>query len=51
MKRIVMVIGGVETLEYFSYQMGKTFEENGFLVFYYDLKKLCGLVKESDGNE
>ena len=38
MKRIVMVIGGVETLEYFSYQMGKTFEENGFLVFYYDLK-------------
>lgn len=38
MKRIVMVIGGVETLEYFSYQMGKTFEKNGFLVFYYDLK-------------
>lgn len=38
MKRIVMVIGGVETLEYFSYQMGKTFLEMGYLVFYYDLK-------------
>lgn len=38
MKRIVMVIGGVETLEYFSYQMGKTFVEMGYLVFYYDLK-------------
>ena len=38
MKRIVMVIGGVETLEYFSYQMGKTFAEMGYLVFYYDLK-------------
>ena len=38
MKRIVMVIGGVETLEYFSYQMGKTFVETGYQVFYYDLK-------------
>ena len=38
MKRIVMVVGGVETLEYFSYQVGKTFVEHGYLVFYYDLK-------------
>lgn len=38
MKRIVMVVGGVETLEYFSYQMGKTFAKVGYLVFYYDLK-------------
>ncbi|MBQ8279046.1 MAG: glycosyltransferase family 1 protein [Roseburia sp.] len=38
MKRIVMVVGGVETLEYFSYQMGKTFAGLGYLVFYYDLK-------------
>ena len=38
MKRIVMMIGGVETLEYFSYQMGKTFVEMGYQVFYYDLK-------------
>lgn len=39
MKRIVMVIGGVETLEYFSYQMGMTFAREGYLVFYYDLKE------------
>lgn len=39
MKRIVMVIGGVETLEYFSYRMGETFEKEGYAVFYYDLKK------------
>lgn len=38
MKRIVMMVGGVETLEYFSYQMGKTFAKEGYLVFYYDLK-------------
>ncbi len=38
MKRIVMVIGGVETLEYFSYRMGETFLQEGYLVFYYDLK-------------
>ena len=38
MKRIVMVVGGVETLEYFSNQMGKTFVEMGYQVFYYDLK-------------
>lgn len=43
MKRIVMVIGGVETLEYFSYQMGETFEREGYKVYYYDLKN----VKES----
>lgn len=38
MKKIVMVIGGVETLEYFSYQMGKEWERQGYSVFYYDLK-------------
>ena len=38
MKRIVMVVGGVETLEYFSYQMGKSFVDMGYQVFYYDLK-------------
>lgn len=38
MKRIVMVIGGVETLDFFSYQMGQIFQKKGFLVFYYDLK-------------
>ncbi len=38
MKKIVMVIGGVETLEYFSYQMGKEWEKQGYAIFYYDLK-------------
>ena len=38
MKRIVMVVGGVETLEYFSCRMGETFAKEGYLVFYYDLK-------------
>lgn len=38
MKRIVMVVGGVETLEYFSYRMGTTFAALGYPVFYYDLK-------------
>lgn len=33
-----MFAGGVETLEYFSRQMAKRFEELGYLVFFYDLK-------------
>lgn len=39
MKRIVMFSGGVETLTYFSREMAKTFEQKGYLVFFYDLKK------------
>lgn len=38
MKRIVMFAGGVETLEFFSRQMAKRFEELGYAVFFYDLK-------------
>lgn len=34
-----MCVGGVETLEYFSYRMGETFERMGYKVFYYDLKQ------------
>ena len=44
MKRIVIVVGGVETLEYFAYQRGKTFESEGHSVFYYNLKE----VKENN---
>ena len=36
--RIVMVAGGVETLEYFAEQMAKRFRELGYAVFFYDLK-------------
>lgn len=37
-KKIVMFIGGVETLEYFSYRMGDEFQRQGYSVFYYDLE-------------
>lgn len=38
MKKIIMFTGGVETLEYFSLEMGKKFEQMGYTVFFYDLK-------------
>lgn len=38
MKKIIMFVGGVETLDYFSMQMGKEFERMGYRIFYYDLK-------------
>lgn len=38
MKKIIMFIGGVETLEYFSIQMGNAWKKKGYSVFYYDLK-------------
>lgn len=38
MKRIVLFQGGVETLDFFSWEMGKTFTELGYAVFFYDLK-------------
>lgn len=41
MKRIVIVVGGVETLEYFAYQMGKSFEKEGYLTYYYNLKEVA----------
>lgn len=46
MKRIVMVIGGVETLEYFSYEMGKEFVRRGYDVFYFDLKNAAASGKK-----
>ncbi|MGN0352519.1 MAG: glycosyltransferase [Roseburia sp.] len=38
MKKIVLTIGGVETLEYFSREMGKELEKMGYAIFYFDLK-------------
>lgn len=38
MKKIVLTIGGVETLEYFSKEMGKELEKMGYAIFYFDLK-------------
>lgn len=37
MKYIIMFKGGVETLEYFSMEMARTFEENGFKIYWFDL--------------
>lgn len=45
MKRIVIVVGGVETLEYFAYQIGKTFEEEGYLTYYFNLKDVTESIR------
>lgn len=37
--RIVLMTGGVETLTYFSKELGKTFAAEGYQVFYYDLQQ------------
>lgn len=39
MKKIVMFIGGIETTEYFSKQLGKAFEQLGHDVFLFQLEK------------
>lgn len=36
-KNVIMFKGGVETQEYFSIEMSKTFEEQGYNVYWYDL--------------
>ena len=38
-KRIIMLKGAVETLEFFSMQMADSFAENGIEVWFWDLKK------------
>lgn len=46
MKKIVLTIGGVETLEYFAKQMGAEFERLGYAVFYFDLKNPSSSAKK-----
>lgn len=46
MKKIVLTIGGVETLEYFAKQMGAEFERLGYAVFYFDLKNASSSAKK-----
>lgn len=36
-KYVIMFKGGVETQEYFSIEMARTFEENGYQVYWFDL--------------
>lgn len=38
-KKFVLFIGGIETQEYFSIQMGNRFRQLGYPVFYYDISK------------
>lgn len=46
MKKLIMYTGGIETLMYFSLQMGKTFEELGYEIFYYDLRDEASCIKK-----
>ena len=55
MKRIVLLVGGVETLAYFSIQMGNEWKRMGYKVFYFDLedernsaKKLRRFIKPGE---
>lgn len=55
MKKIVLFVGGVETLAYFSIQMGNEWKRMGYSVFYFDLedemnsaKKLRKFVKPGE---
>lgn len=36
-KYIIMFKGGVETLEYFSMEIARTFEEEGYVIYWYNL--------------
>ncbi len=45
-RRIVMVAGGVETLEYFAIQMAERFRELGYSVFFYQLKDEAGSARK-----
>lgn len=39
MNKVILFKKGIETLEYFSQEMGKTFEKMGLQVFFYDLEE------------
>lgn len=45
-ERIIMFEGGVETLDYFSRQMGQAFEAHGLLVFYFNLEDAASVLKK-----
>lgn len=46
MKRIVLLVGGVETLAYFSIQMGNEWKRMGYKVFYFDLEDEMNSAKK-----
>ena len=37
-KKLILYTGGIETLMYFSLQLGEAFERRGYEIFYYDLR-------------
>lgn len=45
-KRIVMVVGGVETLDFFSRELAKEFEKLGYGIFLFDLKNADASAKK-----
>ncbi len=38
-RKIILFVGDIETLDYFSRQLGKTFTEKGYKIFYFDFAK------------
>ncbi len=47
MKKIVLTVGGVETLEFFARRMGAGLERMGYAVFYLDLKNAAESAKKA----
>ncbi|MCR5666302.1 MAG: glycosyltransferase [Eubacterium sp.] len=45
-KKLIMMQGGVETLDYFSRQLAKTFERLGYPVFLFDLQDAAAQTKK-----
>ena len=51
-KVVILFKGGVETQEYFSIEMSKTFQKHGYEIYWFDLvlsglsaKQLCDFYK------
>ena len=51
-ERIILFTKGIETLSFFSEQLGKTFSKLGYEVFYFDQCKSCRIafVCQTGGN-
>lgn len=46
MKKIILTVGGVETLEYFARQIGAKLERMGYGIFYFDLENAMESAKK-----
>ncbi len=45
-KKLILYTGGIETLMYFSLQLGEAFQKLGYEVFYYDLREEASCIKK-----